>query len=352
MKKIPAIILLSVMLASCVDDIYPPAPGPEWILGMNADLYTTDTVHTVYLYYSGHNSVRYADGASITCYVNGTPVCIAEDCTSHTDETSIYEIRAVFHPGDEIRLAAAKDGEVIEADLVVPPTPEIDSFECMPVMEPEFRQTSYSRIMQINIGIRDNSQEDDYYAIEVSGKKICTEDRTGKVMEQSDALKVDVSAEPLFSDSFPSSFDVIGDTDVYLFHDFKYRAFTDNPFKDGHYTLCLRSADKEFFRARHVMKGGYFDEENQVFVAEVEQYTMNLTLTARLSRVSRAVYSNYMMNAFDRTELSDITLFDSYHEYPSNVKGGTGLVNVFSCTTKDFDFEPVHYDMNTHKYPL
>ena len=55
---------------SCVEDLYPGTVGPDKVLAMNADLYSTDTLHTVLLYFSGHDSMENADGATVSIYVS------------------------------------------------------------------------------------------------------------------------------------------------------------------------------------------------------------------------------------------------------------------------------------------
>ena len=77
---------------------------------------------------------------------------------------------------------------------------------------------------------------------------------------------------------------------------------------------------------------------------------MRLSAEVRLSRVSRAVYSRYLAKSFENSALSSLVLFDSTHEYPSNVKGGIGMVNVFSSTLREIEIGTFHYDMyNYHQ---
>ena len=91
-------------------------------------------------------------------------------------------------------------------------------------------------------------------------------------------------------------------------------------------------------------------DENGHYVVKCLEYTMRLSAEVRLSRVSRAVYSRYLAQSFENSALSSLVLFDSTHEYPSNVKGGIGMVNVFSSALREIEIGTFHYDMyNYHQ---
>ena len=104
---------LLLILTSCVDDLYPGTSGPVKLLGMDADLYTTDTLHEVMLYYSGYDSIEYAGDLTVSIYVNGELRDETSDCRPYYDKTSdylkypaLYDLRATFSPGDKVRIVA------------------------------------------------------------------------------------------------------------------------------------------------------------------------------------------------------------------------------------------------------
>ena len=165
-----------------------------------------------------------------------------------------------------------------------------------------------------------------------------------------DRLELDVSGEPLLSARFPSSFDVLSPSSSNSFDNYKYWAFTDNSFTGGSYTLSLRNYDVWSILPRHTMSSTGYVDENGHYVVECLEYTMRLSAEVRLSRVSRAVYSRYLAQSFENSALSSLVLFDSTHEYPSNVKGGIGMVNVFSSALREIEIGTFHYDMyNYHQ---
>ena len=83
-----------------------------------------------------------------------------------------------------------------------------------------------------------------------------------------------------------------------------------------------------------------------------EKYTMNLSLEIRFSRVPRSVYSAYMNRYFECSALSMLVLFDTNHEYQSNVSGGTGIVNLWSSRIEGIELGTFHYDIYNRDYEL
>ena len=98
---------LLLILTSCVDDLYPGTSGPEKLLGMDADLYTTDTLHEVMLYYSGYDSIEYAGDLTVSIYVNGDLRDETSDCRPYYDKTSDY----LKYPCKPLSYKAAKGFE-------------------------------------------------------------------------------------------------------------------------------------------------------------------------------------------------------------------------------------------------
>ncbi|MGN1215747.1 MAG: DUF4249 family protein [Candidatus Cryptobacteroides sp.] len=358
MRKIYSLTALLLILTSCVDDIYPGHSGPEKMLGMDADLFTTDTLHKVMLYYSGYDSIEYAGDLTVSIYVNGDLRDETSECRPYYDKPSdylnypaLYDLRATFSPGDKVRIVARNDEFRAEAEVEVPEGPSYGKTGYSAGTKVDPVTSAESRFLEYRVEVQDSGEGTDYYTVEVFNKKVCIQDDNGEVVENVlDRLELDVSREPLLSASFPSSFDFMSSSSGNSFDHYKYWAFTDNSFTGDSYTLSLRNYDVWSILPRHSMTStGHYDENGNYVQTSVE-YTMRLSAVVRLSRVSRAVYSRYMAKSFDNSALSTLVLFDSTHEYPSNVKGGIGMVNVFSSEIREIEIGTFHYDMwNFHQ---
>lgn len=357
MKKIIILLAALGLTLSCVEDLYPGTVGPDKVLAMNADLYSTDTLHTVLLYFSGHNSIEYVKGATVCMYVNGELVDITSEDISDKDEIyrkdyARYQLRGRFCEGDKVKLVAEKDDYHIESEETVLPCPTIGDTGYDLVLEVDPISDELSKYIAMNVEVKDDRTGLDYYAVEVFLKKLCVKD-DGKVMEEvHDRINLDVSKEPLLTANFPSSFESIDSSEYDEYDDFVFWAFTDNSFRDCSYSLSLRSPYTDQFRPHHSMSstGGCDEDGNWTMFAE--KYTMNLSLEIRFSRVPRSVYSAYMNRYFECSALSMLVLFDTNHEYQSNVSGGTGIVNLWSSRIEGIELGTFHYDIYNRDYEL
>lgn len=343
---------------SCVEDLYPGTVGPDKVLAMNADLYSTDTLHTVLLYFSGHDSIECVKGATVSMYVNGELVDVTSEDIGDEDgmymkEYARYQLSARFSEGDKVKIVAEKDDYHIEAEETVLPCPSIGDTGYDLVLEVDPISDELSRYIALNVEVIDDRTEIDYYAVEVILNKLCVKDDDGRVMEEvHDRINLDVSKEPLLTANFPSSFESIDSSEYDGYDSFVFWAFTDNSFRDGSYPLSLRSPFTDKFLPHHGMSatGGYDEDGNWIELAE--KYTMNLSLEIRFSRVPRSVYSAYMNKYFECSALSSLVLFDTNHEYQSNVAGGTGIVNLWSSRIKRIELGTFHYDIYNRDYEL
>lgn len=360
MKKIIILMAVLGLAVSCVEDLYPGTVGPDRILAMNADLYSTDTLHTVCLYFSGHNSIEYAGGANVSIYVNGELIdATSEDIKDMDDrgkkDYAIYQLNARFFEGDKVKIVAEKDDYHIEAEETVLPCPSIGDTGYDIVIEEDPLSGEVSKYVALNVGVEDNRAGIDYYAVEVFLKKLCTKDDDGKVVEDVyDRINVDVSKEPLLTANFPSSFEGIDSMEYDEYSNFMFWAFTDNSFRDSSYSLLLRVpyTKKYQFYPHHDMSASSGYDENGNWISIVEKFTMSLSLDVRLSRVPRSVYTTYMNKYFECSTLSMLVLFDTNHEYQSNVSGGTGIVNLWSSRIEEISLGTFHYDIYNHDYEL
>lgn len=339
MRKIFLLITMACFLVSCVEDLYPGVLGPEKVLGLNADLRTTDSLHTVLLYYSKQTSTEAVEDASVSIFVNGELADMTSKAKMLKQDYAQYELKAVLSEGDRVNIVAEKAGNRVEAEAEVLPRPTIVEVKHGFKREKDPLTELSSAFVDLGVGMEDYSSEISYYAIEVLLEKHCIRDDDGQAMEDYyDRIHLDISKEPLLTANFPSMFEIMSSSQYDLYSDFKYWAFTDTPFRGGSYSLSLRAPFTSEFYPHHVMVSTY---------GIAEQYTMTRTLEVRLSAVPRSVYTTYTSAYFDRSELSSLLIFNSDYGYPSNVRGGTGLVNVWSGAVERIDLGVCHYDMDT-----
>lgn len=358
MKKIIILIVVLGLAVSCVEDLYPGTVGPDRVLAMNADLYSTDTLHTVLLYYSGHNSIEYVEGATVSIYVNGdlmdvTSEDVCDKDGRYQEDYARYQLKARFSEGDKVKIVAEKDDYHIEAEEEVLPCPSIGGTGYDIVFEEDPLSEMVSKYVALNVGVEDDKAGLDYYAVEVFLKKSCVRDDDGKVVEDIyDRINLDVSKEPLLTSNFPSSFEGLDSTEYDDYSNFMFWAFTDNSFRDGNYSLLLRAPCTYQFLPNHGMSATSGYDEDGNWTSIVEKFTMSLSLEVRLSRVPRSVYTTYMYKYFEYSTLSMLVLFDTNHEYQSNVSGGTGIVNLWSSRIEEIKLGTFHYDIYNHDIEL
>lgn len=347
MKKNFILLAMLGLIVSCVEDLYPEPMGPDRLLAMNADLYSTDTLHTVFLYFSGHNSIEYAEGVNVSIYVNGklmdsTSKDIVDEDGRYELGYARYQLIAKFSEGDKVKIVAEKGSYHIEAEETVLPRPSIGEITYDTVIEEDPLSDEVSRYVALNVEVEDNRTGLDYYAVEVFLKKLCVKDDDGEVVEYlHDRINLDVSKEPLLTSNFPSSFEGIGSTEYDFYSNFMFWAFTDNSFNDSRYSLMLRVPYTYQFLPPPVM-----------FVIGDEKFTMSLSLDVRLSRVPRSVYTTYMHKYFEHSALGTLVLFDTNCEYQSNVSGGTGIVNLWSSRIEEIGLGTFHYDAYGNDFDL
>lgn len=339
------------LAVSCVEDLYPGTVGPDRVLAMNADLYSTDTLHTVLLYFSGHDSIENVDGATVSIYVNGELVDVTSEDISDEDGRNVndysrYQLNTRFSEGDMVKIVAEKDDYHIEAEETVLPCPSMGETGYDIVVENDPLSDIVSKYIALNVGVEDDKTGMDYYAVEVFLKKLCVKDDDGEVVEYAhDRINMDVSKEPLLTANFPSSFEGLESTEYDEYSNFLFWAFTDNSFRDSSYSLFLRAPYSYQFLPHHGMSASSGYDEDGNWISVIEKFTMSLSLEVRLSRVPRSVYSTYMYKYFEYSALSSLVLFDTNHEYQSNVSGGTGIVNLWSSRIKEIELGTYHYDI-------
>ncbi len=113
--------MLSV-LPSCVKEEIIESKDDRDMILLNAQLYATDTEHSVYVGIGSANTVRRLTLATVTCSVNGGEPVVAElsNALHSTKIQSEYIFKASFNPGDVVRITAAYDDMKASTEVTVP----------------------------------------------------------------------------------------------------------------------------------------------------------------------------------------------------------------------------------------
>lgn len=164
-----AFALATAVLSSCMKDIDYDVAKDGTKMVLNAQWYTTDTLHYVYLCRSTAAHVTdVEEDLVVSCFVNGVPAEMPDD--SWVVESAIgdpklfmsrcYPVKATIKAGDEIVLKADSDSCHISAKVTVPPPPEVTvDTSSVYIVDAEYRD----RIYDFTVHLKDNPGENNYY---------------------------------------------------------------------------------------------------------------------------------------------------------------------------------------------
>ena len=130
MRKIIPLLTLAFLAAGCYEEILIPTEDKEPVLVMNAQMNNLEETHVVNLSRSLLSKVEPFPGARVKVYVNGSLVAEAvEMAEEYAWNRTAYAFEAAFHPGDEVRIEATKDGFNASSTVIVPPAVAIASVD-------------------------------------------------------------------------------------------------------------------------------------------------------------------------------------------------------------------------------
>ena len=130
MRKLIPFLLIPFLAAGCYEEIRIPTEDKDPVLVMNAQMNNLEETHVVNLSVSLLSKVEPLPGATVKVYVNGALVAEAvERAEKDAWNRTAYVFEAEFHPGDEVRIEAAKGTFNASSTAIVPPEVAIASVD-------------------------------------------------------------------------------------------------------------------------------------------------------------------------------------------------------------------------------
>jgi len=164
-----ALAAFAAISSSCRKTIPYNPPYEGSMLVLNAQWYTTDTLHHVYLCRSTRANVEdVEEGLSLKCYVNGELVCEPDTSWIMSRETGLgtvfhsrcFPVKAFLSPGDEVTLRAVSDSSDLTASAIVLPPPDVVvDTSSVYVQDAAF----HDRIYSFDVRLKDAPGTEDYY---------------------------------------------------------------------------------------------------------------------------------------------------------------------------------------------
>ena len=328
-KYIISALVAVVMCASCEKYIDLKETGPERLLVVSGNVVSGDSTHTLNLAWSKFKGVEPVESAHLECYVNGRKVSETSRLTPVEDLGRKEAVRqmsfaADFGPGDEVRITVEADGVTAEVVSVAPAIPEITAVDTSTVKAKDYFGDLEDHSLY-SVSISDVRGEDNYYRVlmaldsEFSVDWVSddeTQYRKGEVLGRvAKSIDIDNSREPLLRRNIGDTDD---DSDDNFYHN-KYNLFTDSKFRDNDYTMKLVVEHNSSLRNVDMYE---YDEER---VHLIQDRTVSIKIWS-MSKLSYLYMNDYM---FDHSDQGGWSLVSGI-PYPSNVKGGTGLVSIMS----------------------
>ena len=328
MRKIILALAAVAVCASCEKYIDLREDGPERLLVVNGNVVAGDTVHSIVLAWSLFKSIQPVESAHLECFVNGVKVSEASSLENVMDfDAKDKVIKKMsfggdFKSGDNVRITIEAGDVKAEVESIVPAAPVIASVDTSTVRAKDyFGDLTDHSLYRVNV--QDVRGEDNYYRVvmgldseffvdRVSDDE--TQYKKGDVMGVvSKDIDIDNSMEPLLRRRIGKD---DGDSD-YNFYNNRYNIFTDSKFRNSDYTMSLVV---DHNRELHNSDRFEYDIEH-VRLAQDREVVVRVWSMPKLSYI----YMNDYM--FDHSYQGDWSLVSGI-PYPSNVKGGTGLVSI------------------------
>lgn len=329
-KKMILALAAVAACASCEKYIDLKVDRPERLLVVNGNVLAGEPVHTVKLAWSTFRDIRPVESAHLECFVNGTKVAETsdlQDVLSFGEKDAVIRqmnFSADFKPGDEVRITVEAGDVKVYVVSNVPAAPVIPSVDTSTVRTKDyFGDLTDHSLYEVNV--QDVRGEDNYYRVVIDLDSEFYVDwvsddekqyRKGDILgEVTSSLDIDNSMEPLLRRKIGKDDD---DSD-WNFYNNRYNIFTDNKFRDSDYTMRL--VVEHNGSLRNIDRYEY--DENRVRLAQ--DRTVNIRVWS-MPKLSYIYMNDYMFDHSDQGNWS----FVSGIPYPSNVKGGTGLVTIMS----------------------
>ncbi len=171
MKGIP-LILISLLVVSCVQDMDYDISGSASVPVLNALWSAAEATHEVYLCKSGAYKVEaFDEPAVLECYVNGSLESETESYDEVTTRSGIsfrkYTVSADLHENDEVKLVVKLPGSELRTVAVVPKAPvvRLDTSSVNPLGNAPGRLSKITRDYTVTMTLDDFPGEESYYRL-------------------------------------------------------------------------------------------------------------------------------------------------------------------------------------------
>ena len=339
MKKLFPLLMMTVFVVSCYEEIVLPTGNEEPAAVMNAQLNTGDATHEIHLSVSQKNRVWGLDGADVKVTVNGKTTISAtqvdEDPTNpyYQPWQSVYAFDAHLKPGDEVRIDARKDAFHVTATVSAPPVVTISLIDTSTVRMSYMGDTF--DYLQVKLGFRD-LPGDTWYRVAA-----CMETEYA-YLEEDASPSVEYSGNQIWWMSPETGFDPVvsegggktGGLDLaaMLSAENTYNCFSDNTFRDQECTI------RPLFTPYSVY--GYYD---QYVFPVLDDYTQYKTVYEIISKMPYYSHrkARLQVRTIDFTQYHYLKALQNLDTYgtemtflvepttlPSNVEGGLGFVGL------------------------
>lgn len=338
MKKILPVLMLSVLVVSCYEEIILPVGDEEPVAIMNAQLNTDDTTHEIYLCLSQNSRVRGLNGADVKVTINGKTNLHAVEVEDENDERwyrweSVYAFDAELKPGDEVRIEADKDAFHLSATVTAPPAVDVSIIDTSTVRMTFMGDTG--EYLQVKLGFRDLPGDSWYRVAACMESEYAYLDEDGNPDPEYSGVQIwwmspETGFDPIISEGAGKTGGM--DLGALLSAENSYNCFSDNPFRDQDCTI------RPLFYPYVVY--GYYDTYVFPSISDYDEYkAVYDKLSAMPYRAHRRArmqvrsidFSQYhYLKALENLDTfgTEVTFLVEPTTLPSNVEGGLGFVGL------------------------
>jgi len=311
-------ILLPLIAASCVKEIYVVPKEDDWEIVLNASFRTGKAVQQVYLSSSTALETTPLHGAAVTCETGGVQYNATEFTDYKDAHTAMYGIEGmVFAPGDVITLTASKDGRTAKAKITVPGRGAIS----------DIKKLRTSDRIWFSATLTDPSSDEEWFGLQ-SVLRI----QRGKnpVTEEDGTLRINARLDPILMDGKPAESETGSLLDEIINGIFGEDRilFSDRNFKGG-------KADVRFFSnvsdITMRLPAEPEEDENQRITGLKAVFTLTTYSKSHFRYIQASDVADLM------SSIPEIMMFIEPVVLPANVTGGLGFVSATTVFETEID---------------
>ena len=349
MRKFLPILMLSFLAAGCYEEILIPTEDKDPVLIMNAQMDNLEEVHVVHLSRSLLSKVEPFHGATVKVYVNGAFVAQAVETDDENAWNSTpYVFEAVFHPGDEVRVEAARDAFNAASTVIVPPAVYVESVDTSSV-----RMTymdSSTDFVQLKVRFKDIPGNTWYgvdHRFEDVWEYLDEEGNTSPEFTARSSYRstLDTGYDPVISEG--SGKTTGSDLGALLSVENYYHCFADTPIADQECTLRVMVYTWSFyldsFRYGTLIPDGMEEDPDAWSILLAMPARVHRTCYFRLRSLDFSQY--HYLKALNNLETfgTEVNFLVEPTTLPSNVEGGLGFVGIETVTELQYAVQHREY---------